>query len=230
MLSPLASASARQRRTDLEPVLVDERAALDDRRRGPGRDRCPAAVRRCRTPERSTVPELLEEHLDGAVGELLLEQVAGLLLGIRLRIAEDETGARDDLQVVGVAAERTGAPLDVDVELLRLGEARVRREDEVGVRGGEVPALRRDPGLHEHRPPLRAARHGEPALDVELRAGVLERTGRLVREELARSPCRRRWRPRPTSPTARGRCSRTPRRARTGPRGRGSRRGGSSAR
>ena len=90
------------------------------------------------------VPQLLELHLHGAVAQLLLEDVPGLLFGIRSGVPQHEAGARDDLEVIGVSAVCAGARLDVDVELLRFGQPRERREDQVGVRRGEVPALRRD--------------------------------------------------------------------------------------
>ena len=69
------------------------------------------------------VPELLEQHLHGCVGQLLLEDVPGLLFGIRPRVPQHEAGPRDDLEVVGVSAVGAGARLDVDVELLRFGAA-----------------------------------------------------------------------------------------------------------
>ena len=81
-------------------------------------------------------------------------------------------------------AAATGEPaLHVAVELLRLVEHAVPREDHLGVLGGEVPPVGGVARLHDHRVPLRAARNVEPPVDVELRAAMAERRDRVVGEE-----------------------------------------------
>ena len=110
--------------------------------------------------------------------------------------------AGQDEQVVGPASVRGEATLDVGVERLALLQRAVPGEDRVGGGGGELAAAVGVAGLEDHRAALRAARHVEPAADVEVRVGVGERARRPGRTGTCRCPCRRRSRRRARSRTA----------------------------
>ena len=93
--------------------------------------------------------------------------------------------------------------LDVGVERLPGLQRAVPAEDRVGGRGGELPARVGVAGLEDHRAALRAARHVEVAVDVEVVVAHGEGTRAAARrEERRRCPCRRRSRRRTTSRTA----------------------------
>nr|BFE73395.1 hypothetical protein GCM10020092_066960 [Actinoplanes digitatis] len=82
--------------------------------------------------------------------------------------------------MVRVPAVLGGAPLDVVVELLRVGERLVRGEDRLGVAGGEVAPVLRRAGLHQQGVALRGARHVERASHPEVLAVVLRRIDLLL--------------------------------------------------
>lgn len=50
-------------------------------------------------------------------------------IGLDLRATDEGADARQDLDLVGAAAEGSSLPLDVSVKFLRAGERLMRRED-----------------------------------------------------------------------------------------------------
>ena len=83
----------------------------------------------------------------------------GLLFeGLPRRGGQNELAGGHDLNVLGAPAGPERACHDVAAEFQRVLELRVRGKDDVGLPGGEVPALGRVPGLEQYRPVLGAAR------------------------------------------------------------------------
>ena len=91
-----------------------------------------------------------------------------LLPGLGLGVAEREGHPGQHLQLVRCAAVAGQPGLHVGVEGLPGGQRRVPGEDRVGGARRELAALLGVAGLEDHRAALRAARHAEPAGDVEL--------------------------------------------------------------
>ncbi len=106
---------------------------------------------------------------------------------LRVGVPEDEGGRGQDLQLVVRTAVPGEPALDVRVELPSRVEGSVPAEDRVGAGGGELPALVGVARLEDHRTALRAARHVEVALDVEVPAPVGEGPGPRVAQEGAGS-------------------------------------------
>ena len=75
----------------------------------------------------------------------------------------------------GSRPRRSGAVLQVGVELLRVGQRLLRGEHRLGVPGGELAAVLGRAGLDQQRPPLRRARDVERPADAEVLAGEVDR-------------------------------------------------------
>ena len=129
------------------------------------------------------VPELFEEldrRLPGHLGEPdLVGQVGRLVIGV----ADHERRGRQDEQLVMAPPVARQPALDVGIERLPGLEGAVPGED--GVRRGrrELAAFVRVARLEDHRAPLRAARHVEPAVDGEVTVRVRERAGVGIGQE-----------------------------------------------
>ncbi|CAB3958132.1 hypothetical protein LMG7053_05550 [Achromobacter ruhlandii] len=112
-------------------------------------------------------------HADHRMDQVL--QARELVLGLSLGAADHGKDAGHDLDVVGIAAVRHGAALDVAVERLGFVEGLVGHEDDLGGARRQVAAGGRGAGLHHHRPALRRARHVQRPAHGEMLAAVAQR-------------------------------------------------------
>ena len=103
-----------------------------------------------------------------APADLLQPDGGQPLLRIVFAVAENEGGARQDLQIVRMAAVFRQLALDVAIEGLALLEGAVAGIDQVGLGGGEFPPRIGVAGLGDHRRPLRHGRQGGAARDVDM--------------------------------------------------------------
>ena len=132
-------------------------------------------------PEAS-VPSIDRERGDGAVVMHQAVEQRALLPRFLDAVADHDEGARQDFQVVAVAAELVHAALDVGVELLAVGEAAAAGEHRFRGLGRELPAGLRGAGLHDHRPALHRPGDVERAAHLEICALVVQHM-HLVRIE-----------------------------------------------
>ena len=104
------------------------------------------------------------------------ERVETRALGPRRldRIAHNDKGSGQDLQVVRVAAERPHAAFHVGIEALRGFERAFGREHHLGGFGRELPSGLGRARLNDHRPALDGAGDVERPADRQARAPVVE--------------------------------------------------------
>src|SRR5690242_2168276 len=77
-----------------------------------------------------------------------------LFARIGCRIAHDDEGSRQHLQMVGMAAEPFHAPFHIGIECARIGETAAGTKDDLGSLRRELAACLRRAGLHDDRPAL----------------------------------------------------------------------------
>ncbi len=123
-------------------------------------------------PREFATPDGLDPRDRGLRARLRERDFEGALARLGIGVSEREGGARQDQQRLLAATGRGQPALDVAVERAPLLEARVTREDDLGVRGGEVAPGGRVSRLHDHRIALRAARHRARRGHLELLAAM----------------------------------------------------------
>src|SRR5262245_5206918 len=97
-----------------------------------------------------------------------------LLLGLLDAVADHDESARQNLQMLGVAAGLVHPALDVGIELLAVGEAAAAGEYGFRGFGGELLAILGRAGLHDYRPSLHGTGDIERSADLQIFAIVVE--------------------------------------------------------
>ena len=176
---PLALGELAPLRRHSERVALVAHPAAGDRDAAVARrDRRRAAARRGRRTDRSR-PHTCSTNAIAPCGLTCCRRMwAASSVGFGVGVADDRGRGRDDLEVVAAPAVAGQPSLDVGVERLAVGVARVAAEDHVGVLGGELAPTVGVAGLDQHRVALRAARHVERPVDRELPAAMVE--GRIA--------------------------------------------------
>ena len=120
------------------------------------------------------MPSMHRERGDGAV--VMHEAVEQRAFFLRLldAVADHDEGARQDLEVLRIAADLAHAALDVGVELLPVGETAAAGEHRFRGLGRELPAVIGRAGLHDHRPALHGPGDVERPAHREIFSLVIE--------------------------------------------------------